>query len=168
MVKYITLSNGRECLVDDDDFEYLSKTKWHDDSRGYAIRGAVREDGVRTTEKMHRIIINAEKGKLVDHINGLPWDNRKENLRIVTDTQNARNTKMYNTNKSGYKGVAVYNGKKWTAQITVNYRKLHLGVFEDAKVAAEVYNDAAVEHFGEYAKLNLLSDIARHADKLPD
>lgn len=168
MVKHITLSSGRQCLVDASDYEWLTVTKWSDDSDGYAVRSATREDGGKTTEKMHRLIIGAKRGETVDHINGTPWDNRRENLRIVTDSQNARNTKIYSTNKSGFKGVAVYKKDKWTAQITVNYRKLHLGVFVDAEEAAEVYNDAAIEHFGEYAKLNLLSDIARHADKLPD
>lgn len=166
MVKSITLSSGRKCQVDDEDYDLLSLTKWSDDSRGYAIRRAINPDGTGTTEKMHRIITSAKQGEIVDHINGLPWDNRKENLRIVTNRQNTRNSKLKSTNKSGYKGVAVYKNGKWSAQITVNYRKIHLGIFEDAEEAAMVYNNAATEHFGEYARLNLMSDIARHAAKL--
>ena len=167
MVKKITLSSGKQCLVDDEDFNILSVTRWSDDSNGYAIRHTKTAEGLKTTEKMHRIIMQAKPGEIVDHINGCPWDNRKENLRIVTDKENARNSKLYNTNKSGYKGVAVYKNGRWTAQITVNYRKLHLGVYDDVEEAAEAYNEAAIEHFGEYARLNLLSDIARHAAKLP-
>ena len=167
MVKSTTLSSGRKCQVDDEDYHILSITKWADDSNGYAIRSAITPEGVKTTEKMHRIIMQAKPGEIVDHINGCPWDNRKENLRIVTDQENARNSKMYSTNKSGYKGVAVYKNGRWTAQITVDYRKIHLGVFDDAEEAAIAYNDAATQHFGEYARLNLLSDIARHAAKLP-
>jgi hypothetical protein len=151
LTKYIPLSSGKNAIVDDDDYEWLSVTKWADDSSGYAIR---KVKGKTTTEKMHRLIIDVKEGEHVDHINGIPWDNRKENLRIATARQNAANKGPYSTNKSGYKGVAVYKNGRWTAQITVNYRKLHLGCFDDPKEAALAYNEAAIAHFGEYAKLN--------------
>lgn len=158
MVKKIILSSGRECLVDADDFAWVSETRWSDDSRGYAIRAKVNDDGTRTTEKMHRLIIGAKDGELVDHINGNPSDNRKANLRIVDDKTNARNTNIYNTNKSGYKGVAVHKNGKYTAQITVNYKKIHLGVFNCPKEGARAYNKAAKNYFGKYAKLNEITD----------
>ena len=155
MTKYIPLSSGKYAIVDDEDYEWLNETKWADDSRGYAIR---KVKGKRTTEKMHRLILNAKDGEVVDHINRIPWDNRKENLRIATTGQNSANKGPYATNKSGYKGVAVFNKGRWTAQITVNYRKIHLGVFDDPKEAAMVYNEAAIKYFGEYAKLNEIKD----------
>jgi hypothetical protein len=156
LVGYITLSKGNKAIVDDEDYEYLTQTKWSDDSHGYAIRHAFNIEGIPTTEKMHRIIMNAEPHQQVDHINGIPWDNRKSNLRLVTNAQNSANKDRYSTNKSGYKGVAVYNKGRWTAQITVNYRKIHLGCFDDPKEAALAYNEAAVKYFGEYAKLNVV------------
>jgi len=160
MTKYIPLVGGINVLVDDDDYEWASKTKWSDDKRGYAVRHALKADGTKTTEKMHRLIISAKPGEQVDHINGIPWDNRKENLRIVTNRQNSANKNYYSTNKSGYKGVAVYKKGKWTAQITVDYKKKHLGVFECKHEAAKVYNKAALEYFGEFAKLNEIKEGA--------
>jgi hypothetical protein len=151
LTKYIPLSSGKFAIVDDEDYEWLNETKWADDSNGYAVR---KVKGKKTTEKMHRLVLNAKDGEVVDHINRIPWDNRKENLRIATVRQNSANKGHYSTNKSGYKGVAVYSNGRWTAQITVNYRKIHLGVFECKHEAAFVYNEAAVKYFGEYAKLN--------------
>lgn len=153
MPKQIPLSGGRiYAIVDDEDFDWLSETKWSDDSRGYAIR-RVKGDK-NTTEKMHRLIMRAKDGEIVDHINGNPWDNRKENLRIATTAENCKNRNMYVTNKTGYKGVAVYKNNKYTAQVTVNYRKLHLGVFDCPIEAALAYNQAATKYFGEFARLN--------------
>lgn len=154
MVKIIKLSSGRDCLVDDEDYDWLSKTKWSDDSNGYAIRRKYKSKR-NTTEKMHRLILGAKPGEIVDHINGNPSDNRRCNLRIVSDKQNARNTKTYSTNKTGYKGVAVVKcSRRYSAQITVNYRKIHLGMFDCPKDAAKAYNEAAIKHFGEFARLN--------------
>jgi hypothetical protein len=155
-VKEIPLSSGIRALVDDDDYEWLSKTKWSDDGHGYAIR---KVKGKNTTEKMHRLIMNAKPGEQVDHINGIPYDNRKCNLRIVSNSENSKNrTRPYSTNKSGYKGVAVYRDGKWTAQITVNYRKIHLGVFDCKHEATRAYNAAAIEYFGEFAHLNVIEE----------
>lgn len=137
--------------MDKEDYGWVSKTSWSDDGRGYAVR---KVRGKNTTEKMHRIIIGAKKGELVDHINGNPSDNRKDNLRIVKSTENARNTRMYSTNKTGYKGVAKYKNGRYTAQITVNYKKIHLGVFDCKEEAAKAYNIAAKKYFGEYARAN--------------
>lgn len=158
MVKIIILSSGRECLVDDEDYELLAKNKWADDRRGYAIRAVRKDDGTRTTVKMHRLLLNAKPGEIVDHINGNPSDNRKSNLRIVSDAANARNSRKYSTNTTGYKGVAPHTKGRFTAQITVNYRKIHLGVFEDKVEAARAYNVAAVKYFGKYAKLNEIKE----------
>ncbi|KAA8750168.1 HNH endonuclease [Paenibacillus sp. UASWS1643] len=155
MVREIELSNGKKALVDDEDYGWLSETKWSDDSRGYAIRRV--RDGRNTTEKMHRLIVGANPGQIVDHINGVPWDNRRDNLRVVTDQQNSFNTQISSTNKTGFKGVAVYKARKnpgYTAQITVNYRKIHLGCFDDPVEAAIAYNNAARMYFGEFAILN--------------
>jgi hypothetical protein len=155
LAKYIPLSSGKYAIVDDEDYEWLSQTKWSDDSRGYAIR---KVKGKKTTEKMHRLIMGAKEGEQVDHINGIPWDNRKSNLRIVNNAQNSANRGPYSTNKTGYKGVAVYKNGKFTAQITVNYKKIHLGVFDNPVDAARAYNEAAKKYFGEYAKLNPIDD----------
>lgn len=154
MVKRIPLTLGNYALVDDEDYAVLSERKWQDDSRGYATAGHVKPCGKRTTVKMHRIILGAADDEHVDHINGNPWDNRRCNLRIVSNQQNSFNRGKYSTNTTGYKGVARYKGDRFTAQITVDGRKLHLGCFDDAEEAAMAYNVAAWIYQGEYAKLN--------------
>jgi hypothetical protein len=154
MVKRIPLTLGNYAIVDDEDYDILRERNWQDDSRGYATAGHVKPCGNRTTVKMHRVILGATDREQVDHINGLPWDNRRCNLRIVTNQQNSCNRGKYSTNKTGYKGVAIYKKGRFTAQITLDGRKKHLGCFDTAEEAATIYNEAARKYHGEYAKLN--------------
>ncbi len=107
--------------------------------------------------RVHRVIYKIFHGRepeQVDHVNGNPSDNRIENLRPATNKQNSNNSKRYSNNKSGYKGVAPYLRKGiqrgYTAQITHNYKKHHLGVFDSAADAHEAYKEAAIKLFGEY------------------
>ena len=104
---------------------------------------------------MHRFLINAPKGKSVDHINGDTLDNRKENIRLCSHKENIRNRKINKNNKSGYKGVHIENlGKKWISQIVVDGLKIRARGFETAKEAAIHYNNMAIKYFGEFARLN--------------
>ena len=101
-----------------------------------------------------------KKGEVVHHINGNKLDNRKCNLRFVTVQQNCFNSKKKKSpvgaaNPSPYKGVTWRNDRgKWRSCITVNGRRIYLGLFETAQEAALVYNEAAVKYHGDYAKLN--------------
>src|SRR3972149_6021810 len=109
-MKKIKLTKDEFALVDDEDFEYLNQFAWQCSPLGYATRRI----------GMHREIIKTPKGMYTDHINGNPLDNRKENLRIVTFSQNMLNRKRYKNNKSGHKGV-VWNKdrQKWRVRIDV-------------------------------------------------
>ena len=89
----------------------------------------------------HRLITSAPNGKVVDHINRNTLDNRRENLRLVTIQENLWNQKRPN-NKTGYTGVAItYNGN-YSAQIKVNYKKIHLGIFKTVEKALEARKKA--------------------------
>lgn len=91
---------------------------------------------------------------LVDHINGDRRDDRIENLRLATDSQNRRNSGMFCSNTSGYKGVTWdKNWKKWKAYIYVKNRRIHLGAFNTPEEAAAAYAIAAQQHHGEFAGL---------------
>lgn len=89
----------------------------------------------------------------IDHINGNRSDNRFVNLRIATNIENARNSRMRVNNACGYKGVHYKKQlNKFVAQIRVGGRVLHLGVFKTAAEAHDAYCRAAKEHFGEFAR----------------
>jgi hypothetical protein len=86
----------------------------------------------------------------IDHRNRKPLDDRIDNLRLATSSQNKGNTGKRRSNTSGYKGVCRKNGK-WVAEITKNGRLAHLGCFVDPREAHSAYMRAAREHFGEFA-----------------
>jgi hypothetical protein len=83
----------------------------------------------------------------IDHINGITYDNRIINLRVVTTTENARNANMKSNNTSGITGVTWDNGKRrWKAQIMVNGRCVNLGRFKTIEEAAAVRKEAATKY----------------------
>ena len=85
---------------------------------------------------MHRLINKPSVGFEIDHINRNKLDNRKENLRIVTRSQNQMNRVIQKNNTSGYKGITWnQKRKKWQAQIMVNYKCIILGCFVEIKYA---------------------------------
>jgi len=93
----------------------------------------------------------AKPGEIVDHINGDTLDNRKQNLRIATPLQNARNKKRAKNNTSGFKGVEWDPRRsKWRAAIVVQGRRRHLGHFDDAREASKRYEEAAKNIFGQF------------------
>jgi hypothetical protein len=89
----------------------------------------------------------------IDHINGDRSDNRISNLRDVRRRENKMNFATYRNNTSGMRGVSFYKRTgKWKAQIQVDGRKIGLGYFDTAAAAADAYQAASREHFGEYAR----------------
>lgn len=103
-----------------------------------------------------RVIMNCYDYNLdVDHRDRNIFNNKKFNLRKTTPTQNKWNKGKCKNNKSGYKGVSWSRiTKKWTTYIGVNKKKIFLGYFHDKILAAIAYDDAAIQHHGEFAKLN--------------
>jgi len=156
MVKELKLSNGKVVLLDDEDYEVLKFYKWHDKGNGYAMRiGKCTKETPNVRHMMHREIMKAKKGEYVDHINGNKMDNRRKNLRVATNQQNAFNQGPRSTNTSGYKGVTWSESrKKYVAQITHNYKRICLGYFDCKHKAAITYNNKAKELHGEFVKLN--------------
>jgi len=167
-VKKIKLTQDKEALVDDEDYEMLNEHKWYA-AKDWSIKNKDKfyvqrksptgPNGKQKTILMHRVITNAPKGMHVDHINGNPLDNRKENLRVCTPQQNNMNRRKYNNNTSGYKGVYYQKkpkhmineySKPWRAEI----RRIHIGLYKTKEEAALAYNKKALEVFGEYAQLN--------------
>lgn len=152
-MKTIILTGGSTALVDDKHFDMLNKYTWLLNNKGYAQRSIYNEGTLRTTF-IHREVMGAKKGQIVDHINGNPLDNRRSNLRFCTQAENCRNQKLSSNNTSGYKGVHLI-GKKWRAMIMVDGKNIHLGMYATAEEAARAYDNTATVEHGEFAKLNL-------------
>jgi hypothetical protein len=109
----IPLTKGAVAIVDEEDYDEVSKYKWYLSDTGYALR-TVYANGTTKHLRMHRVLIDAPSGKVVDHLNRNPLDNRKSNLRICTPSDNAKNriTKGY-TWSNDKKKYLVRHGNKF-------------------------------------------------------
>lgn len=120
---------------------------WYPDTDGYArsMKLAV----LRQPSHLHRIITNAPKGSIIDHINGDPLDNRRENLRVVTCVENGQNrTRPQKNNKSGYRGVHwVARHGKWRAAAKLRGKTYFIGLFATKELAAEAARAWREQHF---------------------
>lgn len=163
-MKKIKLTQGKYALVDDQDYEELNKYKWHIRKRSekpsnkafYAVT-TVRIVGSnkQTALSMHRVITKCPPQKVIDHIDGDGLNNQRNNLRIVTHAENIQNSGKRENNKSGYKGVYwLKSHKKWNAQIGVNNKKIHLGLYTTAEEAYKAYCEACVKYHKEFARLD--------------
>lgn len=155
----ITISQDKQVKVDDDDYEFLNQYKWHFTTKGYAARRvhypSSRKNPIYKVFLMHRVIKFADKDFQVDHINSDKLDNRKENLRLCTNSQNHMNKQLQSNSTSGYKGVHFDKLRNvWRARITHNRQSINLGSYKDPQEAAQAYNTKAKELFGEFALLN--------------
>lgn len=154
-MKYIQLTQGKQAIVDDEDYEYLNQFKWYADKK-YATRKVSLAEGrdkqVRVRQYLHRAVLrDAPKNQRIDHINGNTFDNRKSNLRPCTPAQNAVNSNMRANNTTGYRGVNWNErDKKWRVIV----QKRFVGNYKDIKEAAQAYNKVAVDMYGEFARLN--------------
>jgi len=158
IMKRIQLTQNQVALVDDEDYKELNQHKWYAAKNNYggffAVRGKGKSPHQRTVS-MHREIMNFPKRMQVDHRNHHTLDNRKSNLRICNCSENMQNGKAHKGGTSKHKGVVWHkNKKKWMAQIQLNGKQTYLGYFINEIEAANAYNEAATELFGEFAYLN--------------
>jgi len=144
---------GKTMLVDPDTLSTHGDRGWYINRQGYVTKDFGGRKNRRRL-KLHRLVVSASPGDVVDHINGNKLDNRTSNLRICTKTQNTWNRKKQ-SGSSRYKGVTWYKPlSKWMAQIQVNRKHLNLGYYESEEAAAKAYDDAALKLYGEYAWVN--------------
>jgi hypothetical protein len=156
-MEYI-LKCGTAIQIDPEDLPLAKSRDWRE-CQGYIRHGKFLQGKV-VTSLYHRLAIKAPEGLDVDHRNGNPLDNRKENLRLATRAQNQlnkgpRSTYAGKTPSSRYKGVHWYKRKrKWQVQIQVKGNRHNLGYFTDELEAAKAYDRAALDLHGEFARLN--------------
>ena len=153
----IALSHGKVALVDDEDYEALSRFRWRAHAESgkwwYAVRNAPHVTRSRGTIKMHRQILEAPKGVMVDHINGDTLDNRRFNLRLCTPSQNSQNRHV-TFSASGLRGVTLTTSGRWQAQTSYLKQVIYLGVFDTPEEAGRAYDAAVLELHGPNAALN--------------
>ena len=158
-MKEIKLTKGKTALVDDSDFNRLSKEKWfllesRSKKTGALLTSyAYRRQGNRTVY-MHREILDLHKGELGDHINGNGLDNQRNNLRRATASQNVANSQK-TKGMSKYRGVSYHpQTGRWRAMICKDGIQSYLGLFGSEEEAAQVYNQTALSVFGGFVRLN--------------
>lgn len=156
-MKTISLTQGKIALVDDEDYERLSRHKWYaikSKHTYYAVRNLPRENGKQHGIRMHRVILGLTSPKLQgDHKDHDGLNNQKYNLRICTNLQNSWNKKKHKTNVAGIKGIR-FLGKSWEVRICINGEAKAIGLFPSLEQASTAYNAAALNYFGEFAHLN--------------
>jgi hypothetical protein len=154
--------DGFEVLIDEEDLALVSQYRW------YINKSKIPRKNHRyfRTQQLynpkpyiillHRLIMGCvcNDGLFIDHINCNPFDCRKENLRICTPQQSAKNCRKYSTNTSGYKGVC-WNRKRvmWEAQISVNNKHIHLGFFKSRLTAYAAYCEASKKYHKEFGRI---------------
>jgi hypothetical protein len=153
-MKEIKLNLGFVAIIDDDDYPNISLNKWFIDFKGnvtYAVRNEMTLGKSRKIY-MHRVVMGARKGQVVDHLDYNGLNNQKNNLRICTHGQNLQH--HYSAwGELPYIGV-VRKREKFHARIVFNKERFCLGCYFTMEEAARVYDRKAIELYGEFAYLN--------------
>lgn len=159
----IPLTKGYIAIIDECDAD-LKLFKWHachsTKDLYYAGRNVIKPSGKRGILFLHSAIFERVigrplvKGEYPDHIDLNSMNNTRSNLRLVNNSINQHNRHIQRNNTSGYKGVSFHKQlRKWTARISVNGKTLNIGVYDTPEAAYKAYCDAAIHHYGEFARL---------------
>jgi len=146
-----------DSFISDEDYATVMSHRWRLDSYGYAVTTVYDASHKRLPNlKMHRLVLNAKVGEIVDHIDGNTLNNQRVNLRICTQSDNLANSRKKDKRTSSkYKGVYWDNQmNKWRVRVTYKGKTTHVGLFDNETEAARAYNAKATEVFKEYAALN--------------
>ena len=165
--RLIPLTQGQWAIVDIEDYDFLMQWKWYArfakcTGSYYASRSAKNGESSRGRMiHMHRVILglSSEDPRMPDHRFRNTLDNRKfigddENLRVSTKLENNRNASTRRDNTSGFKGVNFHKcTQKWASAISVNKKRIHLGLFATKELAYGAYCQAALRYHGEFARV---------------
>lgn len=143
--------NGNKFYFDLEDYDKIKDYYWLVNKNGYVVTS-------NNKKHMHRVIMDIDsetwRNVQVDHIHGdgNRNDNSKDNLRIVTPSQNGMNKKIYYNNTSGYTGVYwIKSRNRWASYITVESNIIYLGSYLNKEDAIQARKQAEEKYFGEYS-----------------
>jgi hypothetical protein len=135
----LKLTGGQQCQVDDEDLDFLSQWKWRLGSGGYARRTQALPNKKKAIITMHRLIISAQRGEIVDHLNRVRLDNRRSNLRIVDYYESAAN--RTNGHFLNARGVTIHR----CGRFQVQFKGCYIGLFATIEAAIEAYQKATTK-----------------------
>jgi HNH endonuclease len=160
-VKTISLTQGKETLVDDETYETFGHLKWCVTNHGYAVRRSRLTDGRKKLVLLHRLVTLAREGDIVHHRNGIKLDNRSENLELISSLTDHVHLHMAGRTpiEGKYRGVYLLPTGRWRAMINCNRKCVHLGCFATAEEAARAWDAAAREYFGPNCYQNFPPDV---------
>ena len=155
-MKEIPLAKVASAVVDDEDYPFLSKFKWHVCKTGNKKYAGTREHWKGPFLLMHRVIMKPPKNLEIDHINSDGLDNRKCNLRFATRSLQTISARIDKSNcASKFRGVCwCKTHKKWKVTLRINKKQTLLGYFKDEISAAKIYDVHAFSNYGQFARLN--------------
>lgn len=152
-VAYISLTRGYEAVIDVDDIPLVEGYPWHVViSHGKHVYAARTPDRKKLPMLMHRVILDAPKGILVDHRDNYGLNNRRSNIRLATQSLNNANMAPSSRNKLGIKGVTQEKSGHFSAKIQIAGQSTFIGTFFTAEEASAAYYGAARILFGDFAK----------------
>jgi len=161
-MKLLKLTNNKQTLLDDQDYEWTKRFIWKARKQGhnyYAYthggpNSELRKNVIQSSIALHRELLGLDflDKRQVDHINGNGLDNRRFNLRVCTALENTWNRHV-KSKTSKYKGIHK-KGKRWSARIKIGKSYKHLGYYNTDIEAALAYDKAATKYFKEFAKTN--------------
>ena len=163
-MKKIPLTQGKFAIVDDEDFEFLTRWKWHF-SVGTVVNRGKLKSGSGAVCYMYQLIDKTPKGSSVVFLNNDRLDLRKKNLKRVKKTQGRFGSYTglkYRNSSSVFKGV-LWNKKlrKWQCFAKKDGKNKHLGLFEEEVDAAIAYNEFAIAEYGKDALINNIPKVTR-------
>lgn len=145
IIKILFFNSSKFTIIDSKDYDKVKNLNWYIDKHGYAV------NKTKSLIFMHRLIMSPPKDKVIDHINGNPLDNRRCNLRICTQAENLRNSKLCINNVSGHTGVCwEKRSQKWSAEIQINGKSIKLGRFAKKEDAVKKRKEAEIKYFKEF------------------
>lgn len=135
-------------IIDLDDVDKVKQYNWCILKSGYVVNGT---NGLY----LHRYIMDCNTNEVVDHINNDKLNNKKSNLRVCKQSDNAKNKSKSKKNTTGVTGVYIDKRTgKYYAIIQYNYKQIYLGTYETIEGAIEARKQAEIEYFGEYRNMN--------------